>query len=117
VVVPPRSENEEGFANWMLKLSKLTNELSIPFHINCNKETQESIIKLAKTHKTIPLIVFKEFNDWDDFFVITEHITDTDLIVLISARKGSVSYFGQLDKLPPKLEKHFPLISKIIVYP
>jgi Kef-type K+ transport system membrane component KefB len=117
VIAPPRAENEEGFTNWMLKLSKLANELSIPFHMNCNKDTQEAIIKLAKTNKTIPLLVFTEFSDWDDFFAITKHINDTDLIVLISARKGSVSYFSYLDKLPPKLEKHFPLISKIIVYP
>jgi Kef-type K+ transport system membrane component KefB len=116
-VVPPRAENEEGFISWMLKLSKLANELSIPFYMNCNNETQEAIVKLAKKHKTIPLIIFSEFNDWDDFFVLSKHINDTDLIVLISARKGSISYFKQLDKLPPKLEKHFPLVSKIIVYP
>jgi hypothetical protein len=85
--------------------------------MNCNNETQETIVKLAKKHKTIPLIIFSEFNDWDDFFVLSKHINDTDLIVLISARKGSISYFKQLDKLPPKLEKHFPLVSKIIVYP
>jgi hypothetical protein len=116
-VVPPRAENEEGFISWMLKLSKLANELSIPFYMNCNKETQEAIVKLARKNKTIPLIIFSEFSDWDDFFVLSKHINDTDLIVLVSARKGSVSYFNQLDKLPSKLEKHFPLVSKIIVYP
>src|SRR5690606_11521764 len=116
-VAPPRAENEEGFTSWMLKLSKLANELSIPFYMNCNKETQDFIIKLAKKNKSIPLIIFSEFNDWDDFFVLSKHINDNDLIVLVSARKGSVSYFNQLDKLPSKLEKHFPLISKIIVYP
>ncbi len=116
-VAPPRVENEEGFISWMLKLSNLANELSIPFHMNCHKETQDAIIKLSKKNKSIPAIVFSEFNDWDDFFVLSKHINDTDLFVLVSARKGNVSYLNQLEKLPQKLEKHFPLVSKIIVYP
>lgn len=117
VIVPLRAENEVGFVSWMLKLSNLANELSIPMIMHCNKETKETIVKLAKKNKKIPQIVFSEFNDWDGFLELTKQIEDTDLIVLVSARKGGISYFNQLDKLPPKLEKHFPLVSKIIVYP
>ncbi|WP_100610529.1 cation:proton antiporter [Confluentibacter lentus] len=116
-IVPPRAENEESFTSWVFKLSKLANELSVPFHMNCNNETKQALVKLAKINKTIPLIIFSEFTDWDDFFVLSKDINSTDLIVLVSARKGSVSYFNQLDKLPSKLEKQFPLVSKIIVYP
>ena len=38
-------------------------------------------------------------------------------MVLVSARKGAASYFGGLDNLPAKIEKHFSRNSRIIIYP
>ncbi len=116
-IAPPRCENEEGFNYWMLKLNILSNELSVPFEMNCSMETQEAIEKLTKKNKAIPPPTFTNFSNWNDFFNLAKDITDTDLIVLISARKRSISYFPQLENLPSKLERMYPLISKIIVYP
>ncbi|HLW06726.1 MAG TPA: hypothetical protein VKY45_04120, partial [Marinilabiliaceae bacterium] len=60
---------------------------------------------------------YNEFSDWEDFFILSKDITSTDFIILVSARRGYISHFGQLDRLPPKLEKHFPELSKIVIYP
>lgn len=117
VIVPPNAELEEGFAHWVNKIAKLSLELSIPIHLNCNEATHAAILKFAKDNKVTLALEFALFKDWDDFLIISKHINDTDFIVLVSARKGYISYFGQLDRIPLKLEKHFPNLSKMVIYP
>lgn len=117
IAVPPNAEFEEGFSLWLNKISKLSIELSIPISFNCTKPTHEAILRFAKSNKINLNIKFYEFTDWEDFFILSKYINDTDFIILISARKAYVSHFGHLDRLPAKLEKHYPEKSKMVVYP
>lgn len=117
LIVPPNAEMEEGFALWLNKISKLSIELSIPIYLNCTEETYEAILRFGKTNKITLSVNYKHFNDWEDFFVISKDLTEKDFIIMISARKSYVSHFGTLDRLPAKLERHFPKMSKIVIYP
>jgi hypothetical protein len=62
-------------------------------------------------------ITINPFTDWDDFLVLSRHIHNDDLFILVSARKGATSYIGVLENLPTKLEKYFITNSMLIVYP
>ena len=117
VIIPPNAEFEEGFDMWINKLAKLSVEISIPINLNCTEETHKAILKFAKINKLSLALNFHPFNDWEDFLILCRQITDTDFIILVSARRGFVSHFGQLDRLPAKLEKHFPNLSKMVIYP
>lgn len=117
VISTPLAEQEKGFEIWLQKIFKLSQELSIPIvHFGC-ESTQVAIkTKIKKKHLTAP-ISFNIFTEWEDFLVLSKHINDDDLIVLISARKNSASHLTYLDNLPNKIEKHFTNNNKIIVYP
>lgn len=117
LIIPPNAEFEEGFEMWLLKIAKLSGEISIPMVLNCTEATHAAILKFVKANKLSLTLNFHRFSDWEDFLILCRQFTATDLIILISSRKGYVSYFGQLDRLPAKLEKHFPQMSKIVVYP
>jgi hypothetical protein len=71
----------------------------------------------VKRHSVNVNIAYKEFNDWEDILIIGRDISQEDLIVMVMARKGSVSYISTLDSIPSKIEKHFENNSKILVYP
>lgn len=117
LIVPPNAEFEDGFAIWMNKIAKLSVELSIPIILNCTEETHKAILKFAKTNKITISVTYHHFNDWEEFFILSRQITDTDFIVMVSARRGYLSHFGSLDRLPAKLEKHFSNLSKMVIYP
>lgn len=117
LVVPPNAELEEGFVQWINKIAKLSLELSIPISLNCNQLTYEAILKCAKDNKMTLTITHHLFNDWDDFLILSRHFDNTDFVILVSSRRGYISYFGQLDRIPVKLEKHFPKLSKMVIYP
>ncbi|WP_111625851.1 cation:proton antiporter [Gelidibacter algens] len=117
LIVPPNAEFEEGFAIWLNKIAKLSLELSIPVHLNCVEETHQAILKFAKDNKVTLTVNYFYFNDWDNFLALSNMFGDTDCIVLVSARRGYISHFGQLDRIPVKLEKYFPKLSKMVIYP
>ena len=117
VVVPPNAEFEEGFESWVNKLIKLSVELSIPINLNCTEDTHQEILNFAKRNKINLALNFHPFSKWDDFRKLLEQVNSTDFIFLVSARRGYVSHFGQLDRLPAKLERRFPDLSKVVIYP
>lgn len=117
IAVPPLAEYEFGFKQWLTKLSKLAQELSIPILIYGNALTNNAIQKMIKNEKLSPTISFKEFLDWDDFLILSRFISTDDFLVLISARKGAASYMSYLENLPSKLDKYFSDNNKLVVFP
>jgi len=117
VVTPPLAEKEIGFEIWLQKISKLSHELSIPIVHFGEKGTQDAIREKIKHKHFNTLISFKVLDDLEDLLVSSPDIKDDDLLVLISARKYSVSYLNFLDNIPNKIEKHFTNNNKIVVYP
>lgn len=117
MIVPPNAEFEDGFVHWVNKISRLSLELSIPIHLNCTEETHRAIVKFAKDNKVTMTLNYRHFNDWDDFLILSKEIHNNDFIIVVSARKGYISHFGQLDRIPNKIEKHFPSVSKMVIYP
>lgn len=117
IAAPPLAEHENGFEQWLQKMSKLAQELSIPIQLFCNQHTERMVHKAAKRLKLSTPFSVSLFDAWDDFLVLSREIKNDDLLVLISARKGAASYMKALDGLPVKIEKYFSSISRIVIYP
>ncbi len=117
LVIPPHAEFEEGFVIWMNKMVQLSVELSIPIELRCTETTYHFIQKFVKNNKLSLTIEYKEFKDWEDFFILTKDIKDTDLLMVVGARKGYISHNWNMQRLPGKLERHLPNQTKIVIYP
>lgn len=116
LVIPPMGEMENGFVQWANKMLLLAKELNLKIVCFSQEGTYKELSKIDgylgyHTHMQHEL-----FADWEDFLIIARHVKEKDLVVCASARKGSISYFGILDNIPTKLEKHFTN-SKIVIYP
>jgi Kef-type K+ transport system membrane component KefB len=117
VAVPPLAERELGFEQWLSKIVTIAQELSIPVQVHCNSNTRQAIEKVSRLAKFSAAITTISFDDWDEFVILARYIHEDDIFVLVSARKGSVSYMNILETLPTKLGKYFAANSKIIIYP
>lgn len=117
VVAPPLAEFENGFNQWLSKVIKLSKELSIPIQVHANSATGKAIDKEMEKAKLSALTTINMFKQWDDFLILTKHVRQDDLFILISARKGATSHMNVLESIPTKLEKYFPTNSLVVVYP
>ncbi len=116
-IVPSQAEMESGFLLWLKKIDILAKELSVPVTINCEEPTKKAIQEELKKLKTDTPVTYKIFSDWTDFLILGRDMQEEDIIVLVSARKGSKSYQNVLSSIPAKLEKYFFDKSRIIIYP
>ncbi|HRB19787.1 MAG TPA: cation:proton antiporter, partial [Chitinophagales bacterium] len=117
VAAPPLAEHEFGFKHWISKITKLSQELSIPIQLFCNEFTEKAVNRILTTENISTPIKINYFNDWDDFLIISRFIQEDDLMVLVSARKGAASHMTYLENIPLKLEKHFSQHSKLVIFP
>jgi Kef-type K+ transport system membrane component KefB len=117
VVVPAKAELEPGFTHWLVKLTGIAKEagLAILFygHPNTLKELESQLQKSGRSLK----VSYYTFSNWEDFLILGREIKANDLFVIISSRKGHVSYISHLDRLPYYLTNYFNTISFIILYP
>lgn len=111
---PPYAEKEAGFALWVSKVVQLAQELSVPI-LHIGDPGTQRIIKEQK--KIAPLFTFVEFNNWNKPFSYKEQLNENDMIILISAHEGYISYLSVLDHLPTRLEGRYPNYSRIVIYP
>ncbi|MBB4801955.1 Kef-type K+ transport system membrane component KefB [Flavobacterium nitrogenifigens] len=116
-VCPPFSERGIGFHLLIQKVTRLSQELSIPIVIYAEYKTHETIQQIANNLKLNAKFGFKNVSDWEDFESISDEMKSTDLVVFNLSRKGSVSYQSIFDKLPQKFEKSFDDSNVILVYP
>jgi Kef-type K+ transport system membrane component KefB len=117
LAVPPLAEEEEGFPLWVKKIEVLSKELSVPVVINCDEASKKAISSLLQKLKSDSPVSYKGFSDWNDFLILGRDMQEEDIVVLISARKGSKSFQNVLTGIPAKLEKYFFDKSRIIIYP
>lgn len=112
---PPYAEKEDGFSLWLSKMVQLSQELSIPI-LHFGSQATQQVIK--ENSKLASLFSFEEFNNWNKSFYLEDGIIGKDdIIVLISAHEGYISYTSVLDNLPTKLEARYPNSSRIVIYP
>ncbi len=117
IVAPLMAEHEKGFEYWVLKCSKLAQELSASIQVYCNESCAKAIrayYSVAQLNNPISIV---KFDDWEDFLILSKHVRTEDLFIIINARKGAVSYLPVFENIPNKLEKHFAENNKILIYP
>ncbi|MGD9994206.1 MAG: cation:proton antiporter [Salinivirgaceae bacterium] len=117
VITTPNAELEFGFEIWLQKVAKLSKELSIPLVHFGSKATHEAIREVNERRKLGALFTFNPFDDWENFHLLADYIKADDLLILVSARKKSVSYVHHFDHIPNKIDKRLMHNDIIVVYP
>ncbi|MFH0893214.1 MAG: cation:proton antiporter [Bacteroidota bacterium] len=117
VLCPPYSEKEFGFKAWLHKIDRLARNLNQTLHLYSTQETFDEIIAYQKSIRSQVKAKHTFFNDWEDFIILSREFEKDDLILVVSPRKGSISYTQVLERVPTKLVKHFGEYSFVVVVP
>ena len=117
VVVSGKAELEPGFSHWFSKLSTIAKEAGISIEFFGREESLLELKDLNELSASPVQATFNRFVNWEDFLVFTRELKSNDLFVIISSRKGHVSYHAALEKLPYNLTNYFTQNSFIILYP
>lgn len=115
IFVPEKAEREIGFPFWLLKVWNIARNTGSKLVFYCNSQTIEYIREINLKHPV--QCEFVEFNDWDDFLIVSRDIRSDDNMILILSRKDHPSYGSYMNKIPNYLNKYFKTINFILIYP
>lgn len=117
VVVPRQAEYETGFHLWVSRLTMLAFNIEARLLFISYKETADFIRTAIAEDKVEVDVKYETLDSYDDFILLTGDIADDDLLVVIGARKGSISYSSDLEALPGFLSRYFSRNNLMMVYP
>ncbi|MBR1388957.1 MAG: cation:proton antiporter [Prevotella sp.] len=117
VAVPSRAEFEPGFHRWLERLSRFAGQLDcrIQFH-----GRQESLVLIAEYINNRHPNVRAEYTPmghWNELPQLAATIRDDQMFVVVTARKGTISYKNALERLPDELKQYFSGKNLMIIFP
>ena len=117
VAVPPKAEYEAGFQKWVDHFCRMGTTLGCRVHFFANEQTGNLLQGLVKKKHSNTLTEFSRLDEWEDLLLLTGQVNYDHLLVVISARRGSISYDSSFEKLPSQLGRYFTNNSLIVLYP
>jgi Kef-type K+ transport system membrane component KefB len=117
VAVPTKAEFEHGFMKWITHMCRMSSRLGCRVHFYAHPQTLGYIRGyIQKKHKDTR-VAYSELEDWDDLLLLTGQVNYDHLLVIISARRGSISYDSAFERLPMQISKYFNNNSIMLLYP
>lgn len=117
VAVPDKAEYEKGFLKWMTQLCRMGKQLGCRVHFFATEDTLKHLRALTEKQEANTFTEFSLLEEWDDLLLLTGQVNYDHLFVVVSSRKGSISYQPSFERLPSQISKYFANNSLLIVYP
>ena len=117
VAIPAKAEMEQGFFRWLERLCRMGQQLGCRIDFHGHPDTEPFLEAYIRSYHSKLRYMFAPLADWNDLLIVTEQLSFDHLFVLVSARRGSLSWQPSFDNLPSQLMKYFSGNSLMIIYP
>lgn len=117
VAVPSRAEFEPGFHRWLERLSRLSGQLDCRIQFHGRNDSLVLIAEYINNHHPHVRAEYTQMDHWNQLPRLAAEISEDHLFVVVTARKGTISYKTALERLPDELQKHFSGKNLMIIFP
>ena len=117
VAVPSRAEFEPGFHRWLERLSRMASNLDCRIQFHGRNESLELIREYINNRHPNVRAEYTYMAHWNALPRLAENIREDHMFVVITARKGTISYKTALERLPNELMQHFSGKNLMILFP
>lgn len=117
VAVPKDSEFEAGFSKWVIHICRMGKILGCRVYFHATEQTLAYLKRIIEREGAKTFTVFSVLEDWDDLLMLTKEVSYDHLLVIVSARKGSISYQPSFEQLPVLITRYFSNNSLLMIYP
>ena len=117
VAVPKKAQFETGFRRWVQAVGNLGRQVGCRVEFWCEDSTAPLIRTVITQSKLGIRMSFSTVESYDDFVIKSSEINDDDLLIVVSARRSSVSFDSDMDAVPEYLQKYLAGNNLIVIYP
>lgn len=116
ITFPAKAEFEAGFNNWVEQTARMASGLGCRVNYHGHPDTMRLIEQYIKTNATIEAEFFPT-DGGNDLKRLAKIIKNDHLLVIVSARKGSISFRPSLDHVFTQLQRDYQETSVLLIYP
>ena len=116
ITVPAKAEFEAGFAYWVEETARMASGLGCRIMYHGHPDTMNKIQMMLKEYDPVDAHFF-ETDGGNDLKRLASIIHDDHLLIIVSARKGSISYRPSLDHIFVQLQRDYQNTSVLLIYP
>lgn len=117
IAVPSRAEYEPGFYRWLTRLCRLGQQLTCTLHFHGRRETLDIIEPYIDHNYRTLRCVFVSMPKWIGLPALAAAVKANEMLVVVTARAGTVSYKAALERLPDELRDNFTGHNLMIIFP
>ena len=117
VAVPSRAEFEPGFYRWLERLSRIAGNLECRIQFHGRTETLSLVNEYIKNRHPQVRADYSNMDHWNELPKLANDVADDHLFVIVTARKGTVSYKNALEYLPDEIQRYFNGKNLVIIFP
>ena len=117
VVVPSRAEFEPGFHRWLERLARMAGNLDCRIQFHGRNESMDLIREYINNRHPNVRAEYTYMAHWNELPQLAETINGDHMFVVITARKGTISYKSALERLPNEMQQHFSGKNIMIIFP
>jgi len=117
IVMPPYSEYEVGFTHIVHKVRNLAMEMGVNVSLWCTPQTSQVFNREIEKSKSSVVFQHIPLDSPDGLFRLFRFVTADDLLVVVNARKGTISHDPYMESMLVRLNKKFQQNNFIWIYP
>ena len=116
ITFPAKAEFEAGFAYWVEETARMASGLGCRIMYHGHPDTTAKIKLELKKHAPIDASFF-DTDGGNDLKRLAQVIKKDHLLIIVSARKGSISYRPSLDHIFVQLQRDYQDTPIMLIYP
>lgn len=117
VAVPSRAQFEPGFYRWLERLCRLGSNLECHTEFFGREDVLPLIENYVLSRHHDMRVSYTKMAHWAEMPSLAASISADNLFVVVTARKGTVSYKNALEFLPDEITRHFSGSNIMIIFP
>ena len=117
VAVPSRAQFEPGFHRWVERLARLAGNLDCRIVFHGRSDTLPLIRNYITARHPDVRAEYGSMEHWNELPQLASTIAEDHLFVVVTARKGTVSYKSAQERLPDELTRFFSGTNLMIIFP
>ena len=117
VAIPSRAEFEPGFYRWLERLARMAGNLECRITFHGRKETLQLVNEFIRNRFPSVRAEYEEMEHWKELPTLGSKVREDHLFVIVTARKGTISYKTAMERLPEELNKCVKGKTIMIIFP
>ena len=117
VAIPSRAEFEPGFYRWLERLARMVGNLECRIAFHGRNETLQLVNEFIRNRFPSVRAEYEEMAHWKDLPTLGSQVREDHLFVIVTARKGTISYKTAMERLPEELNKFIKGKTIMIIFP